>query len=185
MTRLDLSAERLREVLDYAPETGFFTWKPRLETGRGAKIFNARYAGKRAGCPDAHGYIQIMVDRSNYKAHRLAWLWVHGVLPADKEVDHRDRHPANNAISNLRLANRQQQACNTGARKPGHPKGCHWSLRDKKWSAWIYVAGRKRSLGAFKRLEDAQAARAGAEAKYHGEFAYSARATAEPKRRAA
>jgi hypothetical protein len=172
-----LTAERVRELLDYNPETGEFTWKPRP----GSPIFNTRFAGKRAGCPDAHGYIQIMVDCCNYKAHRLAWLWVHGTLPADKEVDHRDRNRANNRIRNLRLATRQEQVANTGARKPGHPKGCHWSKRDQKWMAAIYVAGRKKSLGAFCRLEDAQAARFQAEAKYHGEFAY----TAEPKRRAA
>ena len=122
-----------------------------------------------------------MVDGRNYKAHRLAWLWVHGTLSAHKEVDHRDRNPANNAISNLRLANRQQQACNAGSRKPGHPKGCHWSPRDKKWSTSIYVDGRKRSLGAFGRLEDAKAARFQAEAKYHGEWAY----TTEPELRRA
>jgi len=56
------------------------------------------------------------------------------------------------AIRNLRLATRQQQACNTGARKPGHPKGCHWNQRGRKWSAWIYINGRKLSLGAFERL---------------------------------
>ena len=70
---------------------------------------------------------------------------------------------------------------NTGARKPGHPKGCHWNQRNRKWSAWIYANGRKLSLGAFERLEDAKAARSQAEAKYHGEWAY----TADPKQRAA
>jgi hypothetical protein len=179
--RPQLTAERLRALLDYDPATGIFTWKPRPPSSRSAKIFNSRCAGKVAGCPDVHGYIQITVERRNYKAHRLAWLWVHGSLSADKEVDHIDRNRANNAIDNLRLATSWQQKCNAGARKPGHPKGCYWSPRDKKWSAWIYVDGRKVSLGAFKRLEDARAARFQAEAKYHGEWAY----TAEPGRRAA
>jgi hypothetical protein len=179
--RNKLTAERVRELLDYDPASGVFAWKPRLSSSRGVKIFNSRFAGKVAGSPDVHGYIQIMVDRQNYKAHRLAWLWVHGTLPADKEVDHSDRNRAHNAIANLRLANRQQQACNTGARKSGHPKGCHWSTRDKKWSTWIYVDGRKVSLGAFARLEDARAARFQAEAQYHGEWAW----TSEPERRAA
>jgi hypothetical protein len=170
------------ESADYDPETGQFTWKPRPETHRGAAIFKSRYAGTKAGCPDHYGYIQLTVDGHNYKAHRLAWLWVHGAFPpADKEVDHRDRNRANNAIGNLRLATRQQQARNTGVRKPGHHKGCYWSPRDRKWSAWIYLDGRKVSLEAFKRLEDAKAARFQAETKHHGEWAY----TAEPERRAA
>jgi hypothetical protein len=173
----NLTIERLREVLDYNSDTGEFRWKPRP----GKAQFNSRFAGKVAGCPDVHGYIQIMVDRRNYKAHRLAWLSVHGTLPDDKEVDHRDRNRANNAISNLRLATSQQQMANSGPRKAGHPKGCYWSPRDKKWSTCIYIDGRKVSLGAFKRLEDARAVRFQAEAKYHGEWAY----TAEPARRAA
>jgi hypothetical protein len=177
-----LTADRLRTLLDFDPETGRFTWKPRPETHRGAAIFNSRYAGKKAGCPDHYGYIQLTVDGRNHKAHRLAWLWVHGTFPpADKEIDHRDHNRANNAIGNLRLATHRQNTCNTGARKPGHHKGCHWSPRDRKWSAWIYVDGRKVSLGAFKRLDDAKAARFQAEAKHHGEWAY----TAEPERRAA
>jgi len=181
--RRELTAERLRELLDDDTLTGTFRWRSRQASNGDwhHKIFNTRYAGKRAGCFDAHAYIQITVDRRNYKAHRLAWLWVHGALLAYKEIDHRDRNPANNAVRNLRLATRQQQACNTGARKPGHPKGCHWNQRNRKWSAWIYVNGRKLSLGAFERLEDAKAARSQAKAKYHGEWAY----TADPKQRAA
>jgi hypothetical protein len=145
----ELTAERLRELLGYDTLTETFRWKPRQARNGDwhHKIFNKRYAGKRAGCSDIHGYIQIRVDRRDYKAHRLAWLWVHGTLPADRGIDHRDRNPANNAIRNLRLATRQQQACNTGARKPGHSKGHHWSRRDKKWSAWIYINARKLSLG--------------------------------------
>jgi len=64
-----------------------------------------------------------MVDGRNYKAHRLAWLWCHGPIPEGLEVDHKDSNPANNAISNLRLATSQQQKANTKSRKPGHPKG--------------------------------------------------------------
>jgi len=175
MTARKLDAARVRELLDYCPETGIFMWKPRTEPGRGPTIFNKRFAGKQAGCPDAYGYIQLSIDRRRYKAHRLSWLLVHGPIPADKEVDHRDGNRANNAISNLRLASRQQQVNNTGPRKPGKVKGCHWHARDRKWAARFRLNGRNLSLGEFDRLEDAQAARVRAEMKYHGEFAFSAR----------
>src|SRR5215813_11184193 len=125
--RRDLTVERLHEVLDYDLETGFFTWKPRTDPGRGATIFNKRFAGKPAGCLDAYGYIQLSINRRRYKGHRLAWLWVYGPIPEGMEVDHKDANRANNAIGNLRLANRWQQVCNTGPRKPGKAKGCHWS----------------------------------------------------------
>lgn len=71
----------------------------------------------------------------------------------------------------MRLANSAQQKANQGPRKPGGTKGCYWSPRDQKWSASIYVDGKKVSLGAYKRLEDARAARRDAEVRVQGEFA--------------
>jgi hypothetical protein len=170
--RPELTAERLREVLDYDVETGEFRWKPRPEKVGGGwhrKIFNQRYAGKRAGCPDAYGYIQITVDGRNYKAHRLAWLLVHGVLPADQSIDHRDGDPASNAISNLRLANPAQQMANQRRRKTAKPgaKGCYWSPRDKRWAAAIWQNGKRIPLGYHRELEDAKAAYAKAAAEIY------------------
>ena len=172
-----LTADRLRELLEYDAETGEFRWKPRPQKAGGGwhhKIFNARYAGKLAGCPDAYGYIQITVDGRNYKAHRLAWLWVHGTLPADQSIDHRDNNPANNAIENLRLADQAQQMANQRRRKtakPGGSKGCYWSPRDKKWAAAIWRNGKRIPLGYHRELEDAKAAYAKAATAIYGEFA--------------
>ena len=59
--RRELTAERLRELLDDDTLTGTFRWRSRQASNGDwhHKIFNTRYAGKRAGCFDAHGYIQI------------------------------------------------------------------------------------------------------------------------------
>ena len=74
-----LTAERLREVLDYDPDTGVFTRKVR--TASSVKV------GDVAGSLNGKGYIRIRVDGRLYFAHRLAWLYVHGEWPVD-QVDH-------------------------------------------------------------------------------------------------
>lgn len=98
-----LTAERLREVLDYAPKTGVFTW--RMKRGRAA-------AGSIAGCKHKHdGRIYIGIDGRLYKAHRLAWLYMKGAWPP-AGIDHRDGIPDHNWIANLRPATQAQNSQN-------------------------------------------------------------------------
>ena len=63
--RRSITAERLKQVLSYDPDTGIFRW---LVGGR------RRIKGAVAGTV-RYGYRRIMVDGSKYSAHRLAWLF--------------------------------------------------------------------------------------------------------------
>lgn len=63
-----ISQERLREVLDYNPETGEFRWK--VATGPRAKI------GAVAGRVVEDGYVRIKIDTHLYRAHRLTSITV-------------------------------------------------------------------------------------------------------------
>ena len=75
-----LTAERLRQVLHYDPEIGVFTrlvQKPNRYASR-------EFAG---GNVARTGYARVSVDRIQYQAHRLAWLYVYGRWP-NAEVDH-------------------------------------------------------------------------------------------------
>lgn len=67
---ITLTAHRLRELLDYNPETGEFRW--RVHSGRGRK------PGQPAGVVEPNGYRTICVDGRRYQAQRLAWLHVTG-----------------------------------------------------------------------------------------------------------
>ncbi len=59
-----LSYERLRELLDYDPETGVFTRRIQL---------SPRYPiGSAAGSDDGTGYLQTTIDGSKHRLHRLA-----------------------------------------------------------------------------------------------------------------
>ena len=100
-----VSAERLRELLHYDPETGIFRWR-NWRTGP---------AKETAGRPSQR-YLQIQVDGRRYQAHRLAILYVTGVWPPDV-VDHIDGDGFNNRIANLRSATKSQNLHNR--RNPG------------------------------------------------------------------
>jgi hypothetical protein len=95
--RTILTAARLREVLNYNPDTGEFRWIER-KGGRRAKVgtVQRRKDGTVA-------YIRIRVDYLPYKAHRLAWFYMTGEWPS-MDLDHIDRNPAYNRWLNLREA---------------------------------------------------------------------------------
>ena len=155
----DLTAEFLRSVLDYNPETGVFTWK--VDRQRVKK-------GTIAGNIYASGHMRIRVDGRSYYAHRLAWLFYYGEWPKGP-LDHKDRDPANNAISNLRECtfseNRQNSTRSRGS--TSKYQGVTWHKRANKWVAGIRVNKKSIHLGYFDdELEAANAYREAKE-KYH------------------
>jgi hypothetical protein len=185
-SRPALTADRLREVLDYDPQTGWFTHKPRPEEFGGsisglrqsakAKTWNTRYAGRRAGyLHKPSGYWIITVDDVHYKAHRAAHLFMNGEWPPET-VDHRSGARADNRWSRLRPASTGQQNANLGRRRDNTSgfKGVCWEPGEGKWRAYINSGGARIELGRFKDQAGAIAARAVAEKKFHGEFARGA-----------
>jgi hypothetical protein len=61
-----LTAQRLREVVDYNPETGEFRWVAVSPYAHRVRI------GDVAGTTNNQGYRMIRVDGSGRQAHRLA-----------------------------------------------------------------------------------------------------------------
>ncbi len=159
-----LTAERLRQVLDYDKATGTFMWLK--------GISNRAPAGKEAGCRCRRsGYILIGIDGRLYPAHRLAWMFVHGVMP--DEIDHRDGDRANNKIQNLRSCTHAENQKNVP--RPSHNtsgfKGVHFHPQTGKWRARIKSDGKHKSLGLHQTPEAAHAAYCAAATAMHGEFA--------------
>lgn len=111
----------------------------------------------------------IWVDGHCHRAHRLAWLHVHGVWPKD-DVDHMDGNRVNNCIANLRDVDRSTNLQNM--RSPGRPSksgllGVSWFERDRNWLARICVDGKNRYLGYFQTKEQAHEAYVAAKRKLH------------------
>ena len=151
-----LTAERLREVLEYNPATGVFVWKAR--TARAVTV------GALAGGVTNHGYAHITIDNERYVAHRLAWLYMTGAWP-EEEVDHKNGLRADNRWCNLRAAttkqnreNREKAPSNTSGMR-----GVSWVRSRQNWLAQIKSYGVNRNLGRFPTLVDAAAARLRAE----------------------
>jgi hypothetical protein len=145
-----ITQERLKEVLDYNPETGDFVWceLPR----RGVK------SGSIAGSKHHNGwgnvYLRIRVDSKLYLAHRLAFLYMTGEMPDDgKEVDHIDGNGLNNSWENLRLVTRTGNSRNTKLQsnnKSGY-SGVIWHKAREKWR--VKIGGI--DYGYFYSIDDA------------------------------
>lgn len=170
-TRKPLTFESLREVLDYDPDTGIFLWKAREATTPSIKMWNGRYAGKKAGGL-YRDYIEIAIDDENYYGHRLAVFYMTGEWP-EHGVDHEDLDGSNNTWTNIRSATKSQNAANTTFYKTNTSgiKGVCWHKRARRWQAQIKCQGKYKFLGTFKSKEAAGEVYAKAARELFGDFA--------------
>ena len=161
-----ITAERLRALLHYDPETGVFTWRVSRHHPR---------AGVEAGYRRSDGYMEIRLDgrgSRHYRMSRLAWLYVTGEWPA-AEIDHIDGVRANNRWSNLREATPSQNRWN--GKTPKHNtsgfKGVSWHRHRGKWVANINAHRKRQFLGEFDTPWQAYQAYLKRAAELHGEYA--------------
>lgn len=155
-----LTAEKVRELLDYDPETGVFTW--RVAKGRKSK-------GMPAGCIDHYGYVQIGIDGTRYKGHRIAWLIVTGAWPND-EIDHVNGVKNDNRLENLREANRFTNMQNLLRPMEGNTSkllGVCWDTARQSFIAQIRVKGKNKFLGRFADPSEAHAVYLDAKRRLH------------------
>ena len=141
------------EFLDYDLETGVFTWKKR-PSSRAA-------VGSQAGVIQTLGYRQITLRGQREYAHRLAWYFVYGEMPA-MEIDHVNRSRDDNRIANLRLCTHSQNCQN----KAGIV-GASFDKRREHWVSEIHAKGKKFHLGSFDSKDKARAAYQSAKIVHH------------------
>jgi len=164
----DITQERLKELLNYNPETGDFIWR----VDRNGHVKAGMVAGN---IHYKHGYREIRIGSKLYKAHRLVWLYVHGEMPVSF-LDHINNDRSDNRLSNLRLATINQNAQNQKIRSNNTTgyKGVTFVKRVGRYWAQIFVNGKIKSLGYYHTPEEAHAAYCKGADKYFGEFARSA-----------
>jgi hypothetical protein len=155
----DISAEDLRQLLHYNPDTGIFTW-----IARAAK---AVHIGDVAGVANKFGYITIGVKKKVYKAHRLAWLYSYGVWP-DGLIDHINGRKGDNRLCNLRVVAADGNSQNI--RRPNRRNksgflGVIWF--QNKWRASITINRKTHRIGDYATPEEAHQAYLEAKRKHH------------------
>ena len=160
MAKADLTVERLRELLDYNPETGIFTWR----VDRSYRI----KANDRAGyVTPAQGYRKLTVLRYEYPEHRLAWFYVYGVWPSG-DIDHINGIVADNRLANLRDVTTQEKCMNRRKARSDSTSGLIGAKKwHGKWQATIKADGRYIYLGTFDTPEEAHQAYVEAKRKLH------------------
>lgn len=130
-------------------------------------------AGAPVGKQMLKRYWQTKLKQKYYLVHRVIWEMVHGPIPDGCEIDHKDTDPANNAVSNLRLASRTANCQNRSKQSNNRSgyKGVCWNKGKNKWHAQIWDNGKKVHVGYFTDVLVAAAAYAKAAEQYHGTFA--------------
>lgn len=164
---MEITAQYVREHLDYNPDTGEFFWKKPFENKIAKRIMGVPVGSRRKD-----GYMRIGLAGKRYLSHRIAWLHFYGEWPS-KLIDHVNLNPSDNRISNLRLATHAQNKANRDApetNKSGF-KGVHWNKRNRTWFAQIKVNGKQIYLGSFKTIDEANAARIEGSIRHCGDYA--------------
>lgn len=167
-----MTAAILRELLNYDPSTGVFTWR--------VKLSPVAPVGSIAGTIYKNGRRYITVRRKRYFASRLAWLYVHGQWP-HAQIDHRNLNRSDDRIDNLRAASAQDNLANRGVLRTNllGVKGVNVAYIPAKartplrYRARIRMNNELIHLGYFHSPEEANAAYATAAKRHHGEFARS------------
>jgi hypothetical protein len=151
---MNLTQERLKEVLHYDPDTGVFTWRVRLSNVTPVGSVAGTFIGSVADRARGRMYRSIKIDRVAYRAHRLAFLYMTGEFPAD-EVDHTGHDRCDNRWRALTKATRRSNGQNQSLRETS--KTGHIGISLKK-NGQYYVCIAHKNCGVYDRLEDAVAA---------------------------
>ena len=144
-----LTQDRLRELLEYHPETGKFIW-------RVAPTPNIK-AGSVAGYARTNGTNRIQIDDATYSAGPLAIFFATGSWPTGRLIY------LNGDRSDARLLNLVEQPSPVALKiarqaDPQGFRGVSFHKREGKYQAHVTVNGRQRYVGLYETPQAAQGA---------------------------
>ena len=176
-----LTQAELKRLLNYDPDTGQLTWKPRpLEMFSHCKnpvqqcnAWNVRHAEKPAfTSDDGDGYLLGTIHGKSYKAHRVIVCLMSGKWPPN-EVDHINGIRDDNRWENINPATQSENSRNTKMRidNTSGITGVCWHKASKNYIAQIHSNVGKRICKYFSTKEEAIAQRKA----WERDFGYSIR----------
>lgn len=127
-----ITQAELKELLDYNPDTGLFTYKNNKPAPRGL----------------CKGYLRLTINKNIYYQHRLAWLYMLGSFPIN-EIDHINGIRHDNRISNLRDATYRENVQNRKYHREGKLVGCYFNKKSNKWFSCVTIKNRTYYIGKF------------------------------------
>lgn len=159
-----LTQDELKQIVTYEPLTGKFYWN-----------YDSKFhkVGDEAGSEhNENGYrrCRVFVKGRQYRAERLAFLWVTGSWPVNM-VDHLNHDTLDNRFCNLAdVTNQQNQFNQVKPHSDSANKylGVSFFARTGKYQARISINKVQTHLGYFTTPELAWEAYKLAKAKYHG-----------------
>lgn len=150
----------LRECFDYDLMSGIVTWRERpidhFDSYRTYAIWNSRFVHSTVGSKQKDNYLHAKINKSQYKLHRLIWVWWYGTEPLI--IDHIDRNRINNRIINLRSVTPLQNTHNSKIRSTNTSGYKGVTAHGHKWRATTYYNGEKIGLGSHDTPEKADQA---------------------------
>jgi hypothetical protein len=154
MTRLEKCRLFEEKGYRYNPETGVIT-------GIRGKVITRKHT---------QGYIQLAIELDGkliqLLGHQFAWWMSYREIHDDELViDHIDRNPSNNRISNLRVTTQLNNVINRDWIE--NCLGYRFYKPSGKWKASIQAEGKQKHLGYFPTEEKARAAYLAALAYYY------------------
>lgn len=153
-----LTQDLLKRYFAYCPNTGnFYRTLLRDRWGNETPLF------KQVGTLREDGYLESMIFGKVYKNHRLAIFYTTGKWP--NEVDHINGNRSDNRLINLRDVSKQDNMKNRGKNRnnTSGTSGITWFNQTNQWRVRINANGKRISLGLFDTIDEAVAARKGAE----------------------
>lgn len=142
-----LTKEFLEECFVADFETGTLTWKVRprhhFPTERGWKVANTQRSGCVANLSwwksDSYICERVVIGGVHIPVHHVIWVMFYGELPEKGryEIDHIDRNPSNNSISNLRIATPSENGYNTMGKLVGKSSGWKGVCFDTDRNKWM------------------------------------------------
>lgn len=153
-----LSVERLKFLFNYDPVKGIFIRR---------KSVSKTKEGDIAGHDDGKGYVQFMIDKKKYRAHRLAWLYMTGDHPKG-EIDHINGIHNDNRFENLRDVIPSVNMQNQRNPRVTNKLGIQGVIRcGKKYLASISINGKTKRLGMFSTTHKAHEVYVQAKRQFH------------------